>query len=119
LATLQAYHWPGNVRELKNLLESLLVSAPGEVIGPEDLPRSVRQGGAHSPVSDLSPGRTLADVERELIRRTLEYTGGNRTHSASMLDIGVRTLQRKIRTYGIRIPPKRRRSRTTNETRRT
>ena len=50
-------------------------------------------------------------MERELIRSTLEHTGGNRTHSASMLGIGVRTLQRKIRVYGLSIPPKRRRRR--------
>ena len=40
-------------------------------------------------------------MERELIRRTLEHTGGNRTHSAALLGIGVRTLQRKIRSYGL------------------
>jgi DNA-binding NtrC family response regulator len=50
-------------------------------------------------------------MERELIKRTLEHTGGNRTHSASLLGIGVRTLQRKIGAYGIDIPPTRRRPR--------
>ena len=50
-------------------------------------------------------------MERDLILRTLEHTGGNRTHSAALLDIGVRTLQRKIRSYGIAIPPTRRRPR--------
>jgi len=53
----------------------------------------------------------LEEMEHELIRRTLEHTGGNRTHSAALLGIGVRTLQRKIRAYRIVIPPKRRRPR--------
>jgi DNA-binding NtrC family response regulator len=111
LVALQAYHWPGNVRELKNLVESLLVSTSGEAIGLEDLPQAVAHERFPVETSDLTPGATLADVERELIRRTLEFTGGNRTHSATLLGIGVRTLQRKIRSYGLTIPPTRRRRR--------
>ena len=111
LAVLQTHQWPGNVRELKNTLESLLVSAPGEVIRVEDLPSPVRNRRGSVDASDLAPGTSLADMERQLIHRTLEYTGGNRTHSADLLGIGVRTLQRKIRTYGISIPPRRRRPR--------
>ena len=44
---------------------------------------------------------TMEEMEREMIKRTLEHTGGNRTHTARILDIGVRTLQRKIRSYGL------------------
>ncbi len=111
LAALEAYHWPGNVRELKNVLESLLVSTSGEVIRAEDLPPSIapKRDAAERP--DLRPGTTLTEMERELIRRTLEHTGGNRTWSAELLAIGIRTLQRKIREYGLDIPPRRRRRR--------
>ena len=109
LEALMGYPWPGNVRELKNLLESLLVSVPGEVVRLQDLPSSI-QGTEPGP-SESMPGVTLAEMERELIRRTLDHTGGNRTHSASLLGIGVRTLQRKIRMYAIEIPPTRRRPR--------
>ncbi|HKQ62975.1 MAG TPA: sigma-54 dependent transcriptional regulator [Candidatus Polarisedimenticolaceae bacterium] len=111
MAMLQEYHWPGNVRELKNVLESVLVSVPGEVIRPEDLPPAIRQARVPTAPRELAPGMTLAEMERELIRRTLDRTGGNRTHSASLLGIGVRTLQRKIRLYELRIPPRRRRPR--------
>ncbi len=111
MAALADYHWPGNVRELKNLLESLLVSTPGEVIRLADLPAAIRRDSTPAPSSELRPGTTLAQMEHELILRTLEHTGGNRTHSALLLGIGVRTLQRKIKTYGIRVQPKRRRSR--------
>jgi len=111
MGALQDHAWPGNVRELKNILESLLVSVPGEVIRLEDLPASVRPARVAPGPTGLRPGMKLEDMERELIQRTLEHTGGNRTHSAALLGIGVRTLQRKIRAYGISIPPKRRRPR--------
>ena len=111
LAVLTDYAWPGNVRELKNLLESMLVSVTGDVIGLDDLPRHVRPTRDASVGAHVEPGTTLAEVERQVIQRTLERTGGNRTHAAELLDIGVRTLQRKIRLYRLAVPPKRRRSR--------
>jgi DNA-binding NtrC family response regulator len=111
LDALEAYHWPGNVRELKNILESVLVSSPEDVIRLEDLPPSVRRERAAIEKPEPAVGTTIEEMEAELIRRTLEHTGGNRTHSAALLGIGVRTLQRKIRGYGIGIEPKRRRPR--------
>ncbi len=111
LDALRGYAWPGNVRELKNLLESMLVSVAGEVIHPHDLPSSVLGADAVSETPDPMPAMTLAEMEQELIRTTLGHTGGNRTHSATLLGIGVRTLQRKIQLYGIKIPPTRRRPR--------
>lgn len=111
MARLQEYQWPGNVRELKNVLESILVSSPGDSIDIDALPTSMHGGPATDGDPVLNPGTTLEEMERELIRRTLEFTGGNRTHSADLLGIGVRTLQRKIRTYDIHIAPRRRRPR--------
>jgi DNA-binding NtrC family response regulator len=111
LAALEAYHWPGNVRELKNILESVLVSSPGDEIRLADLPPSVRRENVTFERPESAVGMTLEDMERELIRRTLEHTGGNRTHSAALLGIGVRTLQRKIRGFRLEIPSKRRRPR--------
>ncbi len=111
LAALRSYHWPGNVRELKNILESVLVSCSSDVIGLDDLPPSIRRGSAVADHTDLSEVTTISEMERELVRRALERTGGNRTHSAALLGIGVRTLQRKIRAFGLEIPSKRRRPR--------
>jgi two-component system, NtrC family, response regulator AtoC len=111
LEALQRYHWPGNVRELKNIIESMLVSAPGDIIRLEDLPPSIVREGTRPERPEMPLGTTLADMEREMVRRTLEHTGGNRTHSAALLGIGVRTLQRKIQAYGLEIAPKRRRPR--------
>ncbi len=114
MATLEAYSWPGNVRELKNALESILVSTLGDRIEQEDLPGGFLKAEPARSSYGIQPGTTLEEMERELIRLTLEHTGGNRTHSASLIGIGVRTLQRKIRSYGIDIAPKRRRPRKRN-----
>ena len=111
LLSLEAYNWPGNVRELKNILESVLVSGSGDRITPEDLPPSVLRDRAVPARATITPGTTIGEMERELIRATLEQAGGNRTHSAHMLGIGVRTLQRKIRLFGLEIASKRRRHR--------
>jgi DNA-binding NtrC family response regulator len=111
LAALEAYNWPGNVRELKNILESVLVSNSRDRITPEDLPPSVLRDRSTPPRTTVAPGTTIGEMERELIRATLEHAGGNRTHSAHMLGIGVRTLQRKIRLFDLDIASKRRRRR--------
>jgi DNA-binding NtrC family response regulator len=99
---LQNYAWPGNVRELKNLLESLLVTLPSTRIEARDLPPALR---GDRPLEDLMPrveaGMTMREMEKELIQKTLDRTEGNRTRAARMLDIGVRTLQRKIREFGL------------------
>ena len=116
MAALTDHAWPGNVRELKNLLESLLVTTEGDEIGVEDLPRSVRGSRAEVEATELAAGTTLEQMERALIRRTLEHTGGNRTHSAALLGIGVRTLQRKMQAYDIRIRSTRRRHRNRDTT---
>jgi DNA-binding NtrC family response regulator len=116
VAALGEYAWPGNVRELKNVLENMLVSVAGEVIHLEDLPNYIRGARSSVPFAELPGEATLAEMEREMIRNTLVRTGGNRTHTAELLGIGVRTLQRKIRSYGLSIPPRRRRPRQKIET---
>ena len=182
---LMSYPWPGNVRELRNLVESMVVLAPGREIGPEDIPRAIREGGsarflpvhvgpvvrgaigaegreleflvrsmlelrlqveelrrrldterdhqevwvanarevqpaALAPVAgssaiaieapnqppppatiQLAPGMTMAQIERAAIEAALRETRGNRRRAAEILDIGERTLYRKLRDYGI------------------
>jgi DNA-binding NtrC family response regulator len=179
---LMSYPWPGNVRELRNLVESMVVLAPGREIGPDDIPRAIREGGSarflpvhvgpvvrgavgaegreleflvrsmlelrlqveelrrrldderrdghrdswvgevHPPALaaggisgaieppnqpappsalTLTPGMTMAEIERAAIEKALRDTGGNRRKAAEMLDIGERTLYRKLRDYGI------------------
>src|SRR6059058_2295476 len=181
---LMTYPWPGNVRELRNLIESMVVLAPGREIGPEDIPRAIREGGSArflpvhvgpvvrgvvgaegreleflvrsmlelrlqveelrrrldaerdhqevwvanprevqpSPLAPgrgtaiaieapnqpappttltLAPGMTMAQIERAAIEAALKETRGNRRKAAEILDIGERTLYRKLRDYGI------------------
>ena len=100
---LSAHDWPGNVRELKNLLESLVVTVPERVIGPEHLPEALRPGDG-PPAGAPSVGMTLAQAERRLIADTLVTLRGNRTRAAKMLGIGVRTLQRKLKEFRIDVP---------------
>jgi DNA-binding NtrC family response regulator len=105
IEALQAVRWDGNVRELRNLIESLVVLAPPgkETIGLASLPDSYRApSGAAAPARGGIAGsaRTMEEIEREAILKTLEETGGNRTRAADILGIGLRTLQRKLREYG-------------------
>lgn len=97
---LMRYPWPGNVRELRNTLEGIIVFCNKPVIDVNDLPPHIRTS---QPVhgSVFQPGMTIEEMEREAIRRTLEHTGGKRTEAARLLGISVRTLQRKIKEYGI------------------
>ncbi|HET7275686.1 MAG TPA: sigma-54 dependent transcriptional regulator [Longimicrobiaceae bacterium] len=182
------YAWPGNVRELRNLVESMVVLAPGRIILPADIPEDVRGGGrtgsllpalarrpdlpaqgvaspelefvlrtlfdlkmdmdelrrefesyrsrhrsgsgvpmippigepiaeynpAQPPAPDASevgpagddqvvyrPGMTMNDLEREAIRAALQSVGGNRRQAAQMLEIGERTLYRKIKELDV------------------
>jgi DNA-binding NtrC family response regulator len=176
---LEAYAWPGNVRELRNLVESMVVLAPGREITAADIPREIREGGsarllpvaigplvrggeesrgrelefivrslvelklqveelrrrvddgrsvrdqwlgevsaghvfspaaggieppAEAPppnVLTIRPGMTMADIERAAIEASLRETRGNRRRAAEMLNIGERTLYRKLREYDI------------------
>ncbi len=102
LQVLKRAPWPGNVRELRNLMESLAILHPGEEILPMHLPQELRQAAAaiaNGAAQVPFVGRTMDEIEREAILRTLERTGGNRTQAAEILGIGLRTLQRKIKQY--------------------
>ena len=97
LEAFKRYSWPGNVRELKNTLEGIIVLTLDEIIDECHLPPHIL--AAESAQSLIEPGMTLAEIEREAIRRTLEYTGGHRTKAAETLGISVRTLQRKLKEF--------------------
>jgi DNA-binding NtrC family response regulator len=113
LSALVSYDWPGNVRELKNVLESAVLFATGNRIDPSDLPPAIRGKAAiaseeapatASPAALPAPsgtliGKTMAEIEREAILTALQVFGGNRRRAAEMLDIGLRTLQRKLKEY--------------------
>ena len=104
LERLKAYEWPGNVRELENFVRRALVLAPGPVVGLELLPEAGFQNDESS-LGGIEPGLTLRELERTLLEKTLDATGGNRTRAAGMLGVSLRTVRNKIREFGL--PPKR------------
>ena len=103
---LMRYDWSGNVRELENVVERAVIMARGEMITPMEFPENLKELDVElkEPNLDLSPGRSLKEVEKEMILRTLAETDGNRTHAANILGISRRTLQLKLKEYGINPP---------------
>jgi DNA-binding NtrC family response regulator len=105
LAALRQYAWPGNVRQLRNVIEGLVVMTSGKEIMVRNLPEEIAPRGGASTVSrrvvQLRAGASLADMEREMIRVTLEGNNGNRAATARALGVGRKTLYRKIEEYGL------------------
>jgi len=129
---LQAHFWRGNIRELENTLhravllarmpkiepEAIMLAGHGmspEAASPSGLAGQIAAGrAAASAPSEAGAagaglvGRTVADVERDLIIDTLQHCLGNRTHAANILGISIRTLRNKLKLYsesGVPVPP--------------
>lgn len=102
LRVLTAYSWPGNVRELKNAIENMVVTSREQVLDVDDLPGHIRPHQPFDSSRSLPVGTTIQEMERELIRATLEFVDGNRRKAAESLGIGERTLYRKIGEYDLR-----------------
>src|SRR6187399_1864626 len=119
---LSTNRWQGNVRELENTMHRSVLMAQGDEIGADailtpdgdrlDLAKTV-PAVAHATmaaeqVTRALVGRTVADVERDLILETLKHCLGNRTHAANILGISIRTLRNKLNEYsdgGLPITP--------------
>ncbi|MEQ8964451.1 MAG: sigma-54 dependent transcriptional regulator [Azospirillaceae bacterium] len=128
IARLEGHHWRGNVRELENTLHRAVLLADGPAIEPDHIMLSggslapaepadaamsavaaVPAGSAASAAAAANGlvGRTVAEVERDLILETLHHTLGNRTHAANILGISIRTLRNKLKQYseeGVAVP---------------
>ncbi len=109
MRAMMAFPWPGNIRQLRNVIRTMVVMCDNDTLDLRDLPPEisrVRQLQAPSTsVSGYSQdemlGRPLEDVERQHIQKTLELTGQNRAEAAKILQIGERTLYRKIKEYDL------------------
>ncbi len=124
LAALEQHPWPGNIRELENVIERAVLFCDGDRIGLTELPEELvqattaaRDGSAPDlDTEDLDNAlqgegglkehvRTaMTRLEREIVRRALEHTGGNVTHTARLLKISRKGLQLKMKELGLRDP---------------
>ena len=101
MAALAAYPWPGNVRELRNAIERMMVLAHGDHLTLEDVPKTIREGRVAPEQAPAGAQPAAEPEEATLIRRALFETKGNRTAAAKRLGIPLRTLYRRIKTYGL------------------
>jgi DNA-binding NtrC family response regulator len=103
LELLKAYSWPGNVRELRNIMERAVILTKGPWIEPSHLPAYVLNSPAAGAKSKLilPIGVTAAEVEKELILRTLRLAGNNKAEAARQLGLDVKTIRNKLKAYGI------------------
>ncbi len=104
LKELEKRKWSGNVRELKNIIERGVLLATGKEITLQDLLGEEAEMEAHLSAQADGVGITgetfnLGDMEKEMVKRALSKTGGNRTHAARLLGISVRTLRNKLAEY--------------------
>lgn len=123
LESMVNYPWPGNIRELENVVERTVLLTDGDTIRPKDLPLELQRGeradasGAGAldmdddDATENAPGglkqqvrEAAARLERELIVRALAQTGGNVTQAARLLKISRKSLQIKMKEFGLREP---------------
>ena len=110
-SALVAYDWPGNIRQLRNTVERMLVVDLDGLLDIDDLPDDIpplhtasldsSRGVVAVAGADSLVGKSIDDIEKYYIQRTLEMTAGNREEAARMLGIGERTLYRKIKEWGL------------------
>jgi DNA-binding NtrC family response regulator len=103
LERLVSYDWPGNVRELRNVIERLQILHEGSEVRASDLPVELRRAPERADAPDerepaLVP---LAQVERRHVERVLAATGWNKARAARVLEVDVKTLNKKIRDFNL------------------
>jgi len=101
LDLLLAHNWPGNIRELENVVERAVVLTRSGKIPCSRLELTNQKKEAGRIELRWGAGLTVAQAEKELILKTLEDCGQNRTRAAELLDISIRTLRNKLNEYGI------------------
>jgi DNA-binding NtrC family response regulator len=95
------YPWPGNVRELQNTVEQAVVLTETGWVDTDDLPIRAEPKAVEPPLKLVIPGATLAEIERYAITETLKAVGGSTTRAAEVLGISRRTVQYRVREWGL------------------
>jgi two-component system, NtrC family, response regulator AtoC len=105
MSVLLGHAWPGNVRELENVIQRAVVLAETSELLPVDLPESLGTGGAGNVLAAIAGGDSLKVARRELekimIARALEKTGGNRSRASRLLEISHPSLLSKMKQYNL------------------
>jgi two-component system response regulator AtoC len=104
MARLVEYSWPGNIRELRNFIERLQILHEGHEVHAADLPAEFNRVRMPEPVASVAPAEEsvlapLVDVERRHIGRVLNATGWNKARAARVLEVDIKTLNKKIRDF--------------------
>jgi DNA-binding NtrC family response regulator len=110
LDALRAHDWPGNIRELSEVVRRAAELSDGVVVGPTLVlsllagPRARRRTRRKKPpVVKIAVGASLADVERRLIQKTLEFARGSKPKTAQLLKLSLKTIYNKIKEYGLEL----------------
>ncbi|MBP7652610.1 sigma-54-dependent Fis family transcriptional regulator [Candidatus Dependentiae bacterium] len=120
LKVISVYYWPGNIRQFKNVIENIVVLNENGIIKYSDLPEEIKIDYKKEVEEDVSAKQmsksalphfssisndhkilTLAEIEKNAIVETLKLTNNNKTKTAQILNISLRTIQRKIKEYGL------------------
>jgi two-component system response regulator AtoC len=102
---LQSYPWPGNVRELENVLTQAMVHARSGVLSPDLLPQLPQGDPLAVAPTATAPLKSLEQVEAEHVQTVLAHTRGHKGRACAILGISRPALDRKIRKYGLQVPP--------------
>ena len=97
---LYNYDWPGNIRQLKNCIESAVVMCQGNVITVDDLPPGIVSTNENESIK-IPLGIPMEEAEKIIITENLAYFKGNKSKTADVLQIGRKTLHRKLEEYNL------------------